>query len=106
MVLAVTTNLMLRMTMSLDNKPDGVNDSVPRLHCSKSCVDVTLQPLCRVAEEGMMVIYLWCMGCSKKGIKSEQAKLRTGKVAAVYFPEVLPILTLNHTIHRVISTHQ
>lgn len=59
------------------NKPEGVNDSVPRLQHSKSYVDAALQPLCKVAEEGMMAMYLWCVQCSEKGIKSEQAEMKT-----------------------------
>lgn len=48
------------------------------MQCSKSYVDAILQPVCRVlVEEGRMAMYLRCMKCSKKGIKSEQAEINT-----------------------------
>lgn len=49
------------MTMFLD----GMSPRAVQL----SCTDVALQLVCRVAEEGRVIIYLQCIKCSKKGIK-------------------------------------
>lgn len=56
------------------------------VQCRKDCGDEGFSPSAEWQRKRGMATDLWCMKCSKRGIKLEQSESKAWKASAVHFP--------------------